>query len=158
MVSPVAGAIIGAASELFNRLVPDKNLQDKFRMEMTSKEFDAVIESNKRQASINEKEAEHANLFVAGWRPYIGWLCGIALTVGFVSKVIIPTLIAFLVFYPEVNKENILEFMRLIDSIDLEIYTSLLISLLGLTLARSWDKSKDIDTKSIKPNNWFSKK
>ena len=31
------------------------------------------------QAAINEKEAEHASLFVAGWRPGIGWICGAAL-------------------------------------------------------------------------------
>lgn len=30
--------------------------------------------------AINNTEAQHKSLFVAGWRPYIGWMCGVALT------------------------------------------------------------------------------
>ena len=38
------------------------------------------------QAAINEKEAEHASIFVAGWRPGIGWICGAALAYHFVVQ------------------------------------------------------------------------
>ena len=31
------------------------------------------------QAEINKIEAQHKSLFVAGWRPFIGWVCGINL-------------------------------------------------------------------------------
>lgn len=30
------------------------------------------------QAAINQVEAGNASLFVSGWRPFIGWTCGIA--------------------------------------------------------------------------------
>lgn len=29
------------------------------------------------QAEINKIEAAHRSIFVAGWRPFIGWVCGI---------------------------------------------------------------------------------
>lgn len=31
------------------------------------------------QAEINKIEAQHRSVFVAGWRPFIGWVCGVAL-------------------------------------------------------------------------------
>ena len=37
------------------------------------------------QADINKIEAQHRSLFVAGWRPFIGWICGTGL--GFVFLV-----------------------------------------------------------------------
>ena len=35
------------------------------------------------QAEINKAEAQHASLFVSGWRPFIGWVCGTALLYNF---------------------------------------------------------------------------
>jgi hypothetical protein len=31
------------------------------------------------QTEINKIEAQHRSLFVSGWRPFIGWVCGINL-------------------------------------------------------------------------------
>ncbi len=36
-------------------------------------------EPAKLQAAINQVEAQHRSVFVAGWRPFIGWVCGLAL-------------------------------------------------------------------------------
>ena len=33
----------------------------------------------KLQAAINAIEAQHRSVFVAGWRPFVGWVCGWAL-------------------------------------------------------------------------------
>ena len=38
------------------------------------------------QAQINEQEAKHRTIFVAGWRPFIGWVCGFALAYNFVLR------------------------------------------------------------------------
>jgi hypothetical protein len=38
------------------------------------------------QAEINKVEAASPNLFIAGWRPAVGWICGLALLVEFVVK------------------------------------------------------------------------
>lgn len=35
------------------------------------------------QAEINKVEAGHRSLFVAGWRPFIGWVCGLGLAYAF---------------------------------------------------------------------------
>ena len=31
------------------------------------------------QIELNKIEARHSSVFVAGWRPFIGWLCGAGL-------------------------------------------------------------------------------
>jgi hypothetical protein len=38
------------------------------------------------QTKINTVEAQHRTLFVAGWRPFIGWICGVALAYNFVIR------------------------------------------------------------------------
>lgn len=35
------------------------------------------------QAEINKIEASHRSIFVAGWRPFIGWVCGAGLAFPF---------------------------------------------------------------------------
>ena len=38
------------------------------------------------QAEINKIEASSRSVFVSGWRPFIGWVCGIALAYSFVLR------------------------------------------------------------------------
>lgn len=35
------------------------------------------------QIEVNKVEAAHKNVFVAGWRPFIGWVCGIGILYAF---------------------------------------------------------------------------
>lgn len=41
------------------------------------------------QAEINKLEAQHRSIFVAGWRPFIGWVCGSGLAFVFLFNPII---------------------------------------------------------------------
>jgi hypothetical protein len=155
MVAPlIVAGIVEGVKEIFNRIVPDKNAQAKFERELDSKEFDAVVQNDLAQLKVNEKEAEHSSLFVSGWRPYIGWLCGGALTVGFFAKIVLPMVVALLVF-TDIDKTKINEFMRMMKELDLEIYISILMALLGMTASRSYDKKQGTDTKHVSPPNWF---
>ena len=38
----------------------------------------------KGQMEINKTEAAHKSLFVAGWRPAIGWICGLGMASNFI--------------------------------------------------------------------------
>ena len=33
----------------------------------------------KGQLAVNKAEAESGSLFIGGWRPFVGWVCGIGL-------------------------------------------------------------------------------
>lgn len=47
-------------------------------------ELDANVKIAASQADINKSESQSANLFVAGWRPFIGWICGTAFAFKFI--------------------------------------------------------------------------
>ena len=47
---------------------------------------DKMMELVKVQSEINKMEAQHRSIFVAGWRPFIGWICGLALAYNFIIR------------------------------------------------------------------------
>ena len=58
---------------------------DRFTLDKEEK-AQLIAEINKAQLEVNKVEAGHTNLFVAGWRPFIGWTCGVALCYHFVLQ------------------------------------------------------------------------
>ena len=80
------------------------------------------------QAEINKVEAGHRSLFVAGWRPCIGWISAIALAWGWI---IAPTL---QFFYPG----------RPMPGIELGEAISLVMAMLGMGALRTYEKHKNL--------------
>ena len=89
-----------------------------------------IQEINKAQIEVNKVEANSNSLFVAGWRPFVGWTCGVALCYHFVLQ---PFLL-FLVY----------SFGYQVDLpvFDMSTLTTILLGLLGLGGMRSFEKVK----------------
>jgi hypothetical protein len=79
------------------------------------------------QTKINEAEAQHRSLFVAGWRPAIGWVCGLAFAYHYVAFPIVRTI------YPSVE----------FPILDTEPLFTVLLGMLGLGGLRTFEKLKD---------------
>lgn len=80
------------------------------------------------QAMINMAEAQHKSIFVAGWRPFIGWITGIGLLLAVIYGFVIqPILGACHIYTPPINTSELHD---------------LIISMLGLSAIRSYDKVK----------------
>jgi hypothetical protein len=88
---------------------------------------DKMMELVKVQSEINKMEAQHRSIFVAGWRPFIGWICGIALLYNF----IIRDLIAWV--SPDVMP----------PAIQMDQLITILLGMLGLGGLRTFEKIKD---------------
>jgi hypothetical protein len=43
------------------------------------------------QVELNKIEAQHQSIFVAGWRPFLGWICGISLAIYFIPQFILAS-------------------------------------------------------------------
>ena len=43
-----------------------------------------ALHADALQTKINQSESQHRSCFVAGWRPFIGWTCGMALAWHFI--------------------------------------------------------------------------
>lgn len=78
-MNPLLAPIFGLVGSIVDRLIPDKAAAEKAKLEMASalqaQEFQAQIE----QIRVNANEAASTNWFVAGARPAIMWVCGVAL-------------------------------------------------------------------------------
>ena len=97
-----------------------------------NKKLDIAAKLAEVQTKINEAEATHRTVFVAGWRPFIGWVCGL----GLLYAVFIEPLLRF-VF--TVNGWEI-EFPH----IDTTITMQVLFGILGLVGARSYEKKNNL--------------
>ena len=79
MISSIVSALLPSAGKVIDRLVPDKNAAAKAKQELESEMIKAATKANLAQLEINKVEAGHRSIFVAGWRPFIGWTCGVAM-------------------------------------------------------------------------------
>jgi hypothetical protein len=80
------------------------------------------------QAEINRLEAGHRSLFVAGWRPFIGWVCGLGLAWAFLGHPMFEWFVALrdlAISPPAIATDNMLE---------------LILALLGLGGLRTFEK------------------
>ena len=81
------------------------------------------------QIEINKVEASHRTAFVAGWRPFIGWVCGLALAYNYIVRDILVWLLA--AFSPAAPVPPALQMDQLM---------TLLLGLLGLGTLRTVEK------------------
>jgi hypothetical protein len=85
------------------------------------------------QIEVNKMEAASGSIFKGGWRPFIGWVCGIA----FAYHFILQPLIIFGVSVAGIDVPELPEF-------DMSTLLTVLGGLLGLGTLRTYEKSKGL--------------
>src|SRR2546428_10336549 len=69
---------ISAIADLINtglsKWLPDANVREKATAELAASVHTELM----GQIEINKVEAASTNWFTSGWRPFIGWACGVA--------------------------------------------------------------------------------
>jgi hypothetical protein len=79
---PVLGEVIRELGATLRQVVPNPEKRAEFELKLAEladradAREDALVSG---QVGVNSEEAKHANLFVAGWRPAVGWCCALAL-------------------------------------------------------------------------------
>ena len=71
--------LIGTAVDKIFDLIPDTNARNKAEAEYQRALLEIMAKEGADQREINKTEAQHQSIFVAGWRPAIGWICAGAL-------------------------------------------------------------------------------
>ena len=102
---------------------------DKFTLDKEEK-AQLIQEINKAQIEVNKVEAGSTNLFVSGWRPFVGWTCGIALCYHFVLQPLLMFILS--------STGNPME----LPGFDMTTLTTVLMGMLGLGGLRSYEKVK----------------
>ena len=77
--------LIGPVTGILDKFVEDKDLRATLQHEMDMQLHNA----NLAQIEVNKAEASSSSLFKGGWRPFVGWTCGVALLYHFLLQPII---------------------------------------------------------------------
>ncbi len=120
-ISPIMDGIL--------RFIPDANERARAKEQFEGQMLAAMTSLVQGQLEINKIEAQHTSVFVAGWRPGIGWICGAALAWNFILQPI-GTWAAFIAGVE-------LEGMPTLDTGEL---TTILLGMLGLGGLRTYEK------------------
>ena len=123
--------IVPIVGKVLDRLIPDPQAKASAQMELLKlqqagdfKELEAELQTALAQSEVNKVEAASTNWLVAGWRPYIGWVCGTGLLYQFL---IYPILVAY---QPKAAQ------------LDMGTLVTLLGGMLGLSGMRTYEKTK----------------
>ena len=97
-----------------------------------NKQLDIAAKLAEVQAKINTAEATHRSVFVAGWRPFVGWVCGL----GLLYAVLLEPLLRFIFTVNGWNSQ--------FPIIDTTITMQVLFGMLGLAGVRSYEKKNKL--------------
>lgn len=126
---PEVADVVGAAGKALDGLFTSKDEK------LSHQEILERIQQNpqKWQTQINLAEATHRSVFVAGWRPFIGWVCGVALAYHFIARDLLEW--AFAVWSADVTPP---------PKLDIGDLLTLLGGLLGLGALRTSEKKSGV--------------
>ena len=79
MISALIPQIAPILGNVLDRFFPDKEKAAEAQRAIETALLENAAQINLAQIEVNKEEAQHRTVFVAGWRPFIGWVCGVAL-------------------------------------------------------------------------------
>ena len=122
------GAVSDLATSVISRIWPDKSEAEK-------QQLAAAVSLVQGQLAINAKEAENPSVFVSGWRPFIGWVCGAGCAWNWV---VLPAVKAVALYFGH---------PLALSPADLSEMMPLLLGMLGLGGLRSYEKVNGVAAK-----------
>ncbi len=127
---PIIGDIIG---KVIDRVLPDKAANDAAKATLLQMQVSGELKEVTDQLAVNLAEAQSKSVFVAGWRPFVGWVCGAAFAWSFVLQ-------PFLMFGAAVTHHAVDP--KILPTLDLATMMPVLLGMLGLGAMRSYDKAQ----------------
>ena len=138
VIDPIT-AVLDVGKVLIERVWPnplDQAREIRLLEELHQKgelaELSAKVEAMKGQLEINKTEASHKSVFVAGWRPFVGWVCGFGLLYATITEPIMRFVAAMLGYKGD------------FPIIDTTLTMQVLIGMLGLVASRTREKEKGV--------------
>ena len=133
MIPAIVTALVPALGTLVDRLIPDRAAAERAKADMEAALVKAANEAAMAQVEVNKIEAGHSSVFVAGWRPFIGWVCGAALAWAFIVGPVLAWSLAVLGIretLPPIMTDNLFE---------------LVLAMLGLGGLRTFEKMRGVN-------------
>ena len=131
-MSSVVASLIGPVSGLLGKVIKDKDKAAALAHEIATMSEKHALELAKGQMEINKVEAASTNLFVSGWRPFIGWTCGLGMFGNFITIPFSNFVLA------------LIEVDVVIPLVPLETMMPVLMGILGLGAMRTYEKKNSV--------------
>lgn len=131
MLGPVLDKLVG--------LIPDPNAREKAKAEYMAQLLAVFAAADQQQNETNKAEAASGSLFVAGWRPFVGWVCGAALAFQYLVR---PLLTAAASAFHMPN--------FVLPGLDDNLW-QLMLGMLGMGGLRTFEKLNGVQSTAIAP-------
>ena len=125
LIEPVTG--------LLDKFIEDKDQKAKLAHEIATMGEKHAQQLALAQIEVNKAEASSGSFFKGGWRPFVGWTCGIAVAYHFV----IQPLLIFIFSYAGIEPPDLPEFQ-------MNTLLTVLGGLLGIGGLRTYEKQKKL--------------
>jgi len=137
MISKIAGMLtgelLGTVAGLFKDYQDNKLTKEQLRFELETFEETNAQDLKLAQIDLNKQEASHGSMFVAGWRPFLGWVCGLGFAMNFLVAPV-GTFICAFSGYPDI----------VFPQADVATMMPILVGMLGLGGYRSYEKTSGV--------------
>ena len=128
-------ALLDIGSKVIDRIFPDPTAAASAKLELMKMQQTGELTVSAGQLEINKEEAKNASVFVSGWRPAIGWVCGGACAWNWIGLPIVKVGLGLLAIKLELAPANLTEMMPI------------LLGMLGLGGLRTLEKVQGVAAK-----------
>jgi len=130
-VSGLLSSVGQFAKDIRQAITGEISPEKKAEIEQRALEIEFLL--TKAQTDINLEEAKNPNLFVSGWRPFVGWICGFSLGWQFIGSPIFEWIV-------KLTGKNITA-----PVLDTGSLITVLFALLGLGGMRTYEKFRGVE-------------
>ena len=126
-------ALIGPVTSLLDKFIPDADEKAKIAHELATMGEKHAQQLALAQIEVNKAEAASGSIFKGGWRPFIGWVCGVAFAYHFVLQpIILFTVTAYGLEIPALPEFDMTSLMTVLGG------------MLGIGGLRTYEKQKGL--------------
>jgi hypothetical protein len=125
-------ALLNPITSIIDKILPDKAANDAAKAQLLSMQLSGDIQAQIAQIDVDKQEAASQSIFVAGWRPFVGWSCGFAFVYAFIVQPFAQSVAVFAHSNFDPSK---------LPQLNLTEMMPVLLGMLGLGAMRSFDKA-----------------
>lgn len=129
--------VADAAAKIISLFKADPNVKQQLQADLELTSLQGEIQNELQQIATNAAEAGNKSVFVAGWRPFIGWVCGAALGYTYVVQPFLQFGLVALRVHLDVAS---------LPKLSLGDLMPILLGLLGLGAMRTYEKVQGATT------------
>ena len=131
-IAALLPSLLPVVGDVLDRFFPNKEEKERAAREIEAKLAEHLAKIDIAQIEVNKQEAAHRSLIVAGWRPFVGWTCGLALFYTYVAQPMAMFIMA--------QTGDLVQLPQL----DLSTMMPVLLGMLGLGGLRTYEKFKGV--------------